>query len=151
MLALCGDRFSSLRSFSLRFSFLFRRHMTLGAAAPSHIQSNKILFGQSITAVVESDCSPPKPNNSDVLQRSALSPTLFILFINYLSSINCPIHSYADNTTPHFPTSFNKHQNQQVLQTSMNDAAENINSKPFLSFPTAAEKKKLVSLNASKT
>ncbi len=40
MPALGGDRFSSHRSFfSLRLSFLFRRHMTLAVAVPSLVQS----------------------------------------------------------------------------------------------------------------
>ncbi len=41
MPALGGDRFSSLRTFSLQLSFLFWRHTTLAVAAPSLIQSIK--------------------------------------------------------------------------------------------------------------
>ncbi len=39
MPALGGNRFYSLRSFSLRLYFLFRRHMTQAVAAPTLVQS----------------------------------------------------------------------------------------------------------------
>ncbi len=66
-----------------------------------------LLSGRSISAVVDGHCSFPKPINSDVPQGSVLSPTLFLLLINDLLSINnCFIHSYADDSTLHFSTSF---------------------------------------------
>ncbi len=39
MRTLGGNRFSSLKYFFLRLSFLFRRHITLAVAAPSLVQS----------------------------------------------------------------------------------------------------------------
>ncbi len=64
------------------------------------------LSGRSISAVVDGHCSSPKPINNGVPQGSVLSPTLFLLFINDLSVTNGPIHSYADDSTLHFSTSF---------------------------------------------
>ncbi len=64
---------------------------------------SSFLSGRSIAAVVESHCSISKPINSGVPQGSVLSPTLVLLFINDLLSLtNCPIHSYADDTTLHY-------------------------------------------------
>ncbi len=63
---------------------------------------SSFLSGRSIAAVVDGHCSNPIPINSGVPQGSVLSPTLFLLFINDLLSLtNCPIHSYADDTTLH--------------------------------------------------
>ncbi len=62
----------------------------------------------SISAVVDGHCSSPKPINSGVPQGSVLSPTLFLLFNNDLSVTNHPIHSYADDSTLHFLTSFDR-------------------------------------------
>ncbi len=61
---------------------------------------SSFLSGCSVAAVVDGHCSTPKPINSGVPQGSVLSRTLFQLFINVLlSSTNCPIHGYADDTT----------------------------------------------------
>ncbi len=55
------------------------------------------LYGRSISAVVDGQCSSPKPINSSVPQGSVLLPTLFLLFINELLSVTkCPIHSHAE-------------------------------------------------------
>ncbi len=77
---------------------------------------SSFLSGRSITGVVEGHFSTPKPINSGVSQGSVLSPTLFLLFINdLLSMTNCPIHSYSDDTTLHYSTSFDRHPNLQEL------------------------------------
>lgn len=88
---------------------------------------SSFLSGHSIAAVVDGLCSTPKPINSGVPQGSVLSPTLFLLFINDLLSLtNCPIHSYADDTTLYYSTSSNRHPNLQKLQISRNEATEHL-------------------------
>ncbi len=90
---------------------------------------SSFLSGRSIAAVVDGHFSTPKPINSGVPQGSVLSPTLFLLFINDLLSLtNCPIHSYADDTTLYYSTSFDRHPNLQELQISRNDATERLTS-----------------------
>ncbi len=90
---------------------------------------SSFLSGHYIAAVVDGQCSTPKPINSGVPQGSALSPTLFLLFINDLLSLtNCPIHSYADDTTLHYSTSFKRQPNPEELETSRNDATERLTS-----------------------
>ncbi len=69
---------------------------------------SSFLSGRSISAVVDGQSSSPKPINSGVPQGSVLSPTPFLLFINDLSITNCPIHLYADDSTLHFSTSFER-------------------------------------------
>ena len=111
---------------------------------------SSFLSGRSISAIVDGHCSTPKPINSGVPQGSVLSPTLFLLFINDLLSVtSCPIHSYADDSTLHFSTAFNKRPNQQDLQNSRLDAAERLNSD--LAIISDWGKRNLVSFNASKT
>ena len=111
---------------------------------------SSFLSDRSISAVVDGHCSSPKPINSGVPQGSVLSPTLFLLFINdLLSSTSCPIHSYADDSTLHYSTSFNSRPSQQVLQASRLDAAERLTSD--LSIISDWGKRNLVSFNASKT
>ncbi|WP_435331364.1 reverse transcriptase domain-containing protein, partial [Klebsiella pneumoniae] len=79
-----------------------------------------------------------------------LSPTLFLLFINDLLSLtNCPIHSYADDTTLHYSTSFDTYPNKQVTNIARIDAAERLTSD--LSIISNWGKKNLVSFNAEKT
>ena len=111
---------------------------------------SSFLSGRSIAAVVDGHCSSPKPINSGVPQGSVLSPTLFLLFINDLLSLtNCPIHSYADDSTLHYSTSFNRQPNSQELEISRNDAAERLTSD--LSIISDWGRRNLVSFNASKT
>ncbi len=65
---------------------------------------SSFLSGRCNSPTVDGHCSTPKPINRGVPQGSALSPTLFLLFINYLLSITiCHLHSYAnDSTLLHF-------------------------------------------------
>ena len=111
---------------------------------------SSFLSGRSISAVVDGHCSKPKPINSGVPQGSVLSPTLFLLFINdLLSKTNCPIHSYADDSTLHYSFFFNNRPNQQELNNSRLEAAERLTSD--LSIISDWGRRNLVSFNASKT
>ncbi len=107
------------------------------------------LSGHFISAVVDGHCSSPKLINSGVLQGSVLSPTLFLLFISDLSVTNCPIHSYANNSTLHFSTSFDRRPTLQDLQDSRLEAAEHLTSD--LAIISNWGRRNLVSFNASKT
>ncbi len=79
--------------------------------------------------VVDGHCSSPKPINSGVPQGSVLSPTLFLLFINDLLSVtHSPIHSYADDSTLHFSTSFDRRPTPQDLQDSRLEVVERLTS-----------------------
>ncbi|WP_435321316.1 reverse transcriptase domain-containing protein, partial [Klebsiella pneumoniae] len=70
---------------------------------------SSLLSDRSIAAVVDGHSSSPKSINSGVPHGSVLSPTLFLLFINDLLNLTqCPIHSYADDSTLHFSTSFSR-------------------------------------------
>ncbi len=90
---------------------------------PSLLLFSSFLSGRSISAVVDGHCSSPKHNG--VQQISILSPTLFLLFINDLLSITVwPIHSYADDSTLHFSTSFDRRPTLQDLQDYRLEAAE---------------------------
>ena len=74
---------------------------------------SSFLSDRYIAAVVDGHCSSPKTINSDVPQGSVLSLTLFLLFINDLLNLTqCPIHSYADDTTLNFSTSYNRRSSQ---------------------------------------
>ncbi len=110
---------------------------------------SSFLSSRSISAVVDGQCSTTQPINSGVPQGSVLSPTLFLLFINDLLSLtNCPIHSYADDTTMHYSTSFDRHPNHQELQISRTNAAEHLTSD--LSVISDWERRNLGYFNASK-
>merc|ERR1712035_293843 len=111
---------------------------------------SSFLSDRSIAVVVDGHCSSPKPINSGVPQGSVLSPTLFLLFINDLLTLTqCSIHSYADDSTLHFSTSFPRRPTQQKLHTSRQDAAERLTSD--LSVISNWGKANLVLFNASKT
>ena len=101
-------------------------------------------------AVVDGHCSSPKSINSGVPQGSVLSPTLFLIFINDLLNLTqCPIHSYADDSTLHFSTTFTRRPTQQELIHSRRDATERLTSD--LSLISEWGNKNLVKFNASKT
>ena len=105
---------------------------------------------RSITAVVDGHCSSPKSINSGVPQGSVLSPTLFLLFINdLLNQTSCPIHSYADDTTLHFSTSFHRRPTLQEVHSSRREASERLTSD--LSRISDWGKANHVLFNASKT
>ncbi len=110
---------------------------------------SSFLSGRSISAVVDGHCSSPKSNNSGFPQGSFLLPTLFLLFISYLSVTNCPIHSYADDSTLHFLTSYDIRPTLQDLQDSRQEAAERLTSD--LALISDWGRMNLVSFNALKT
>ncbi len=132
------SRFSETLAVALDISKAFDRvwHKALLSKLPSYGSYPPLCFflssflsGRSIAAVVDGHCSSSKPINSGVPQGFFLSPTLFLLFINDLLSLaNCPIHSYADDTTLHYSTSFDRRPNLEELQISRNDAEERLNS-----------------------
>ncbi len=108
---------------------------------------SSFLSGRFISALVDGHCSTPNPINSGVLHRFVLSPTPFLLFINDLLSVrNCPIHSYADDSTLYFSTSFDRN---PTLQDSRLEAAECLTSD--LALISDWGRSNLVSFNASKT
>ena len=111
---------------------------------------SSFLSDRSIAAVVDGYYSSPKSINSGVPQGSVLSPTLFLIFIDdLLSRTQCPIHSYADDSTLHISTSFDKRPSQQQLIDSRRDAIERLNSD--LSIISQWGRENLVTFNASKT
>ncbi len=59
------------------------------------------LSGRSISAIVNGHCSTRKPISSGVPQGSVLSSIVLLLFINDLSINNCPLYSYANDSTLH--------------------------------------------------
>ena len=111
---------------------------------------SSFLSDRSIAAVVDGHCSSLKSINSGVPQGSVLSPTLFLLFINdLLNQTSCPIHSYADDTTLHFSTSFRRRPTLQEVNRSRREATERLTSD--LSKISDWGRANLVLFNASKT
>ncbi len=107
---------------------------------------SSFLSGRFISAVAEVHYSYLKIINSGVSQGSILLPTLLLLFINDLLPIpNYPIHSYADDSTLHFSTSFDL----QDLQDSRLEAAERFTSD--LALISDWSRRNLVYFNVSKT
>ena len=81
---------------------------------------------------------------------------MFLMVLSYLLSINdllnltqCPIHSYADDTTLHFSTSYNRCPTQQEWSGSRRDAIGRLTSD--LSLVSDWGRANLVLFNASKT
>ncbi len=111
---------------------------------------SSFLSDRSIAAIVDGHCSTPKTINSGALQGSVLWPTLFLMFINDLLSItSCCIHSYADDTTLHYSTSFSSRPTLQDLDHSRLAASERLTSD--LALISEWDRRNLVSFNASKT
>ena len=111
---------------------------------------SSFLSDRPTAVVVDGHCFSPKHINIGVPQGSVLSPTLFLLFINDLLNLTqCPIHSYADDSTLHFSTSFPRRPTQQELNTSRLDATERLTSD--LSVISDWGRANLVLFNASKT
>ncbi len=108
------------------------------------------LSGRSISAVVDGYCSKPTSINSGVPQGSVLSPTLFLLFINdLLSFTECPIHSYADDSTLHYSITFKSRSSQHELHSARLDATERLVSD--VSIISDWSRRNLVSFNVLKT
>ena len=156
---------SSLRDFgetfvvALDISKAFDRvwHKSLISKLPSYKFYSSLstfissfLSDRSIVAAKDDHYSSPKPINSVVPQGSVLSPTLFLLFINDLLNLTqCPIHSYADDTTLHFSTSYNRRPTQQELSDSRRDVIGRLFSDFSLDFDWG--RANLVLFNISKT
>ncbi len=104
--------------------------------------------GHSISAMIDSHCSFSKLIISGVPQSSVLSPTLFLLFINDLSITICPIHSYADDFTLHYSTSFDRRSTLQDSVDSRLEVAERLTSDLAIFFHWGTSN--LVSFNAPK-
>ena len=99
--------------------------------------------------MVDGHYSSPKPINSGVPQGSVLSPTLFLLFIDDLSKTNCPIHSYADDSTLHYSIYINRRLTLHELNDSRLEATECLATD--LTIISDWGKRNLVSFNASTT
>ena len=95
-----------------------------------------------IAALMDNHCSSPKTINSGVHPFS-------LLFINDLNLTQCSIHSYADDTTSHFSTSYNRRLTQQELSDSRRDAIGSLTSN--LSLVSDWSRPILVLFNVSKT
>ncbi len=135
---------SSTFAVALDISKAFDRvwHKSLLSKLPSYgfypslcVFISSFLSGRSISAVVDCYCSKLKSINSGVPQGSVLTPTLFLLFINDLLSItDCPIQSYADDSTLHCSITFKSRPSQTELHNARLDDTESL-----LLFPIGAE------------
>ncbi len=109
-----GETFAIALNISKAFDriwhkFLFSKLPSYGFYPSFCTFISSFLSDRSISAVVDGQCSSPKLIDSGVPQGSVLPPTLFLLFIDdLLSKMNCPIHSYGDDSTLHYSTSFNR-------------------------------------------
>ncbi len=110
---------------------------------------SSFLSSCSISAVVDGHYSSLKPINSGVQQGFVISPTLFLSSINDLSISNCPIHSYGDNSTLPYSTSFDRRPILQDLQDSRLEVAERLTSD--LAMISDWARRNLVSFNVLKT
>ena len=108
------------------------------------------LSDRSIAVVADGRCSSSRNINSGVPQGSVLSPLLFLIFINdLLECTSSPIHSYADDSTLHYSTRFDRRPAQDDLQRSRTDVQLRMTSD--LSVISEWGMQNLVSFNASKT
>ena len=149
-----GGFFNHLLDISIAFDRVW--HKALISKFPSFgfypalYSISNFLSNRYIAAVVDGHCSSPKPINSGVPQSSALSPTLFLMFINNLLNLSqCPILSYADDSTLQFSTSFFTRPNKEQENYSRRDATERLTSN--LSLISDWGKDNFVLFNASKT
>ncbi len=152
------SRFGETFAVTLDISKAFDRvwHKYLLSKLPSNgfypslfIFVSTFLSGRSLSAVVDGYCSKPKSINSGVPQGFVLSPTLFLLFINDLTITECPIHSYADDSTLHYSITFKSRPSQIELHDARVDATERLASDH--SIISDWGRRNLVSFNASKT
>lgn len=121
----------------------------LASKQPSYsVYSSLCTFISSITAVEDSHCYFLKHINSDVHWGSVLPSTLIVWFIN-LSKMSCPIHSYTDDSTLHFSTSFHRWPTQQELDDSKLESPKHLTTD--LTIISNWGKKNLLSFNISKT
>ena len=106
------------------------------------------LDGRSIKTVVDGSCSGTKSINAGVPQGSVLSPTLFILHINDLLSID-NMHCYADDSTG--DARYTSHQN--VPRSLVQERRVQLVSEVEGSLGRASEwgRKNLVLFNPTKT
>ncbi len=115
----CLSRFGETFAIALDISKAFDtvKHKSLLSKLPAYdvypslsTFISSFLFDRSISAVVDGHCYSPKFTSSGDPQVSVLPLSFCLLFIDDLSKTNCPTHSYADDSTLHYSTSFNRRQ-----------------------------------------